>query len=261
MVDRASLPAQLKWYYARLFPTDLIGRWLSYGEPATNLARREVSFTLDGDIYLRFRSFDTPAALGAELAKLTPVKIDFGAVHNIRPRDRGASSLPLTPVEKELVFDIDMTDYQDVMGVLKGGDAATETDLNWAYMATAVRVIDEALGADFGFRHRLWVYSGRRGVHCWVGDARARRLSNEARGAVAEFLALRFEERANLGRRQTELTTPLHPALARARREVCEPTFLSFVLGEQRLLDPDVGDTAGVLAHIPDRGLRDGLAA
>ncbi|GAB0493353.1 hypothetical protein MMPV_004634 [Pyropia vietnamensis] len=260
MVDRASLPAQLKWYYSRLFPLELIGKWLSYGD-ATMLAKREVSFTLEGDIYLRYRSFDTPAALGAELGKLTPIKMDFGAVHNIRPRDKGASALPLTPAEKELVFDIDMTDYQDVMGALRDPDPTAETDVNWAYMATAVRIIDTALAEDFGFRHRLWVYSGRRGVHCWVADARARRLSNESRGAVAEFLGLRFEERANLGgRRATDITAPLHPSLARARREACEPTFLNFVLGEQRLLDPNGGDTAGVLAHIPDRGLRAGLA-
>lgn len=41
---------------------------------------------------------------------------------------------------------------------------------------------------DFGFKHIMWVYSGRRGVHCWVSDERARRLNNESRKAIVGFL-------------------------------------------------------------------------
>ncbi|KAI3878015.1 hypothetical protein MKW98_008292, partial [Papaver atlanticum] len=36
------------------------------------------------------------------------------------------------------------------------------------------------------FTHILWVYSVPRGVHCWVCDARARRLNNAQRAAIAD---------------------------------------------------------------------------
>ena len=58
-------------------------------------------------------------------------------------------------------------------------------------MGMAMEVMNEGLRNDFGFEHVAWFYSGRRGVHCWVCDDGARKLTNEARSAVATYFEVR----------------------------------------------------------------------
>ena len=93
-------------------------------------------------------------------------------------------------MSREFVLDIDLTDYQDD-GTIKTNcidPSIPEFRDSWRFMAVAVKVLDTALRNDFGFKHLLWVFSGRRGIHCWVCDERARNLSDQGRTAVAEYL-------------------------------------------------------------------------
>ncbi|KAJ8904350.1 hypothetical protein NDN08_000871 [Rhodosorus marinus] len=249
--------SQLRWYYSKHFPIDLFHRWLSYGDESY-FPRREISFTLPGDVYLRFRSFANADELLETLKKQTPIKIDIGAVYNISPKERANVGASLVPLEKELVIDIDMTDYYDVMGDLKEGDPVDVCDRNWQYIAGAVQIVDTALREDFGFRHLLWVYSGRRGVHCWVADQGARSLSNEARSAIVSYLSVKMVSEDNAGRRIDDITNPLHPSLSRAKREVCEPLFNEFVLKDQGMMTTPQR-IKQMLSFIPNPALREQL--
>lgn len=138
-----------------------------------------------------------------------------------------------------MVFDIDMTDYDDVRICCTGASICPRC---WGYMTMAVKTVDIALREDFGFNNIMWVYSGRRGVHCWVCDPSARALTNEARTAVVEYLSVHTGSKENSDRKMKQtFTHPIHPMVKRAYT-LLEPYFERFIANKdekvgQGLLD------------------------
>ncbi|KAH9523817.1 primase, DNA, polypeptide 1 (49kDa) [Bulinus truncatus] len=227
-----ALPDLLPLYYKRLFPYGPYYKWLHYGGvPKHYFSHREFSFTLKDDVYLRYLSFADQQEFEKELQKKCPHKIDIGAVYTHRPKDQKTiKSTAFQAQEKELVFDIDMTDYDDVRFCCSGADICQNC---WPLMTMAVKILDRALREDFGFQQLLWVYSGRRGIHCWVCDEMARSLSAQGRSAVAEYLTL-VKGGENVTRKVI-LPDKLHPSIRHAV-DIISDHFLDYIVNKQDLL-------------------------
>ncbi|KAE8894176.1 DNA primase small subunit [Phytophthora fragariae] len=242
----------LQIYYDRLFPYQQMTQWLSYDGGEEFLFRRELSYTLENDTYIRYKAFHNAEELKTSMSKTLPFKIDIGAVFSVSPADKGkVSAADFTPEQRELVFDIDLTDYDDIRTCCEGAAICSRC---WQFMVAAVEVLNAALREDFGFENLLWVYSGRRGIHCWVADEQARRLENEARSAVVGYLSL-VEGNENSARK-VKLREPLHPSLDRAYR-LLEPMFEDVILSEKgQGIFCSEKHWLKLLAMVPDEDIR-----
>lgn len=209
--------------------------------------RREFCFTLDGDIFVRYQSFANGEDLKSAIKARCPAKIDIGPVYNVDPQKRAAYAAGNTfaPVERELVFDIDITDYDDVRTCGKDAHICTTC---WPLMATAIDVLDDALRNDFGFQHVFFVFSGRRGVHAWVCDEKARKLPDEARAAIAQYLSVYKGLEKGVPKLNTGIES--HPFISKTY-DVLAQVFESKVLPGQKLLE-DKEQTHSILQMIPE---------
>ncbi|XP_026495024.1 DNA primase small subunit [Vanessa tameamea] len=244
--DENVLPDMLPVYYTRLFPQNLFCRWLSCGNSPQPLSNRELSFTLADDVYLRYLSINNQKEFFTLLQKKCPHKLDIGAVYNTKPSVGRHDAVVLA---RELVFDIDLTDYDEVRTCCQ---EAKVCDKCWKFMVVACEIINAALKDDFGFQSILWVFSGRRGIHCWISDYEARTLDSPGRAAVADYLCLIMggenqSKKVHLG------SDNLHSSIRRALI-VIDKYFDDIVQDQEFLSTSD--RLKSFLKMIPDEALR-----
>lgn len=207
-------------YYRRLLPFRSLYLWLNQDVAMTRkFTHREFAFTLQNDAYLRYQSFSSWDEWKKEVCRLNPSRFEVGPVYSAKPKDRKTlQKATFRPVARELVFDIDMTDYDDVRTCCADKSICRRC---WQLIAVAVEVLDATLREDFGFQHLLWVYSGRRGIHCWVSDAEACALADDARKALVGFIEVirggaSQVKKVALGASSGTHARTLHPSLRRA---------------------------------------------
>lgn len=95
------------------------------------------------------------------------------------------------------------------------------------------------------------MFSGRRGIHCWVCDKVARHMNTKNRSAVAEYLNIfTAQSKVIIGDR-------MHHSIKRAYR-IVEPHFEDIIVNDQNLFGTAEGRKK-LLDMIPDESLRKDL--
>lgn len=184
---------------------------------------------------------------------MNPSRFEIGPVYSTNPRDRKTlRGGQMKPVSKELVFDIDLTDYDDIRTCCVKANICAKC---WSFVTMAIKVIDTALREDFGFEHILWVYSGRRGAHAWVCDPRARNLPDDRRRAIAGYLEI-LRGGSQSGKR-VNIKRPLHPHVVRSL-ELLKNDFARTTLGDQDTFE-SAEQAERLLALLPDKTLNESL--
>lgn len=226
-------PNAREQYYREFIPSRQLFQWLNHSPvPSNDFTHRELAFTFPKEdnssetYYSRYQSFPSHEAFRKILIDKNPERFEIGPVYSVNPRDRRSVSKNIFyPVSKELVFDIDLTDYDNVRTCCSEGNICRKC---WQFITIAIKVMTDALKNDFGFKHILWVYSGRRGAHAWVCDARARNLTDAQRSAIVGYLTVL----GGTSGRKINTTRPWHPHISRSF-ETLNSRFVQTVLKTQ----------------------------
>jgi DNA primase small subunit len=235
-------PNILNNYYKKYYPSELIIDWLTK-KGKKNLKNREFCFTLENDKYIRYQSFKSSKEFEKRISKLNPIKIDIGGIYNQEPRNYIENKnnknkiIELICQEKELVFDIDISDYDDVRKCCQNNDVCTKC---WKYIISGAKILERILVEDFGFQKIFFVFSGRRGIHCWVCDERASILNKNARTAIEKYIyyeRVKDNKDNNNNKIKRNFAEPVYPSFESAV-SIIKNDFYD-ILKEQNLLNDE----------------------
>ena len=200
---------KLKQYYDELFPFKQIWDMLcstngmSCGNIDIKPENREFSITLEKNIMQRYISFSNPLEMKLLFINKIPKRIEVGSVYAFKPNKLLFNNLSKTShnnliMERTLVFDVDIEDYDEGIYVrdCKCSNIKSPSDDDKTYLCTecfpileaAKDILNYVLRNVYGFEILLFVFSGRRGIHCWVGDIRANILPNMIRTSIILYI-------------------------------------------------------------------------
>ncbi|KAJ7782902.1 hypothetical protein B0H16DRAFT_1494788, partial [Mycena metata] len=208
--------------------------------------KREIAFNLSTpeDVIIRYNSFNDHDEFKKAVCKMNPTRFEIGPVYTSRPRDkRTARPGTFNPTKRELIFDIDMTDYDPVRTCCSDAEICKRC---WSFISAA----------QFGYEHLLWVYSGRRGIHLWISDKEAMGLTDEQRKSIVGWLSVVPKDESK--RLNVRFGSRPLPASLQASLDHLAVVFSELILYDQDCFASEKGWEA-LLKLIPDPRVVDAL--
>lgn len=181
---KSEIDALLSNYYRVNFPFDDIYKLLicpttevGFGMPADN----------GGEYWKRNEYFPNSRSFMERVNILRPKTIHMGPTYN-------GNSI----IGKQLVIDVDITSYNSVRGCCEGDKKLCKSC--WKFCEVAANIINYILTDVYGYSKIMFVFSGRKGFHCWVLDERAFMLSSEGRDSICKYFLgdVKFDHPTNI---------------------------------------------------------------
>ena len=143
---------------------------------------------------IRYKSFSTGSTLKSFCLSTMPYRLETGPIYkeSIQFKSNTSESKPII-IQRPLTFDIDMDEYDKGIQIrfccfgTRGVCAQC-----WTLLVSAVGQLKYFIQHHFGFQQLLCVYSGRRGLHIWVTDPAAMKLSGECRKSIEVYIHTYF---------------------------------------------------------------------
>ena len=185
-MSQKSKQKALEDYYTSTFKVNILKQVIDFNSFST----REFGFvSLKGKFYRNY-SFEEPEELQEFMIDRCPTDAYIGAVYN-EPPSRETPIHTLEWVGHELVFDIDLTDYDAVRKYVCECTGANQVcNRCWQLINVSIIIIDETIRRDFGMNEIVWLFSGRRGVHAWVLGPVGFNLDRDQRQSIIDYLSV-----------------------------------------------------------------------
>lgn len=214
-----------EYYGNELYPFNLIYRMMTCNNKATSSAESRiigVQFQADSNVYVMHDyKRDTCQALKHKMllnASRMPESLHMAHIKEGKK---------LVRPQKELVFDMDITDFTRFCGCR---ELKRLCPACWVQMQGASLILDYLLEEQLGYaeKHRLWVFSGGKGLHCFVNDCKAMKMGDKERMQLHKRLSITAGDDTRLATFIRSLMQNDPAFIARM-----EDFFMTRVMGEQ----------------------------